>query len=67
MALTEMQKRERAEYLEQNLTITECSQRQPYVFHQLRQRLGEGVQNSRRAAAGPTAQASGRTMIYREA
>ena len=32
MALTEMQKRERAEYLEQNLTITECSQRQPYVF-----------------------------------
>ena len=32
MALNEMQKRERAEYLERNLTITECSQHTPYVF-----------------------------------
>ena len=32
MALNEAQKKERSEYLEQNLRITECSQRKPYVF-----------------------------------
>lgn len=32
MALNEAQKKERSEYLEQNLAITECSQREPYVF-----------------------------------
>ncbi len=32
MALNEAQKRERSEYLEQNLSITECSQHEPYVF-----------------------------------
>ncbi len=32
MALNEAQKRERSEYLERNLTITECSQGKPYVF-----------------------------------
>ena len=32
MALNEAQKQERSEYLEKNLTITECSQRIPYVF-----------------------------------
>lgn len=32
MALDEMQKYDRAEYLEKNLIITECSQRRPYVF-----------------------------------
>lgn len=32
MGLTEAQKKERSEYLEKNLEITECSQRKPYVF-----------------------------------
>ena len=32
MALNEVQKKERSEYLEKNLQITECSQRKPYVF-----------------------------------
>ena len=32
MALNEAQKKERSEYLEQNLSITECSQHEPYVF-----------------------------------
>lgn len=32
MALNETQKKERSEYLERNLQITECSQRKPYVF-----------------------------------
>ena len=32
MALNEAQKRERSEYLERNLAITECSQGKPYVF-----------------------------------
>lgn len=32
MALNEAQKKERSEYLERNLEITECSQRKPYVF-----------------------------------
>lgn len=32
MGLNEAQKRERSEYLEHNLEITECSQRKPYVF-----------------------------------
>lgn len=32
MGLNEAQKKERSEYLEQNLIITECSQRKPYVF-----------------------------------
>lgn len=32
MSLNETQKRERSEYLEKKLEITECSQRKPYVF-----------------------------------
>ena len=32
MALTEIQKKERSEYLEKNLKITECSQNKKYVF-----------------------------------
>ncbi len=32
MGLNEAQKKERSEYLEKNLAITECSQRKPYVF-----------------------------------
>lgn len=32
MGLNETQKKERSEYLEKNLAITECSQRKPYVF-----------------------------------
>lgn len=32
MGLNEVQKKQRAEYLENNLKITECSQRVPYVF-----------------------------------
>lgn len=32
MGLNEAQKKERSEYLENNLIITECSQRKPYVF-----------------------------------
>lgn len=32
MALNESQKKERADYLEKNLKITECSQGQPYAF-----------------------------------
>lgn len=32
MGLSEVQKKERSEYLEKYLTITECSQRKPYVF-----------------------------------
>ena len=32
MGLNEAQKKERSVYLEQNLEITECSQRKPYVF-----------------------------------
>ncbi|MDE6745068.1 MAG: toll/interleukin-1 receptor domain-containing protein, partial [Oscillospiraceae bacterium] len=32
MGLNESQKKERSEYLERNLYITECSQRKPYVF-----------------------------------
>lgn len=32
MALNESQKKERSEYLEKNLNITECSQGQPYAF-----------------------------------
>ncbi|MCI8313178.1 MAG: TIR domain-containing protein, partial [Lachnospiraceae bacterium] len=32
MGLNEIQKRERSEFLEKNLKITECSQRKPYVF-----------------------------------
>ncbi|MDE6742296.1 MAG: TIR domain-containing protein [Lachnospiraceae bacterium] len=32
MALNELQKKERSEYLEKNLNITECSQGQPYAF-----------------------------------
>lgn len=32
MGLNEAQKKERSEYLEHNLEITECSQRKPYVF-----------------------------------
>lgn len=32
MALNEIQKKERSEYLEKNLTITECSQNKKYVF-----------------------------------
>lgn len=32
MALNEMQKKERSEYLEKNLTITKCSQNKKYVF-----------------------------------
>lgn len=32
MGLNEVQKRERSEYLERYLEITECSQRKPYVF-----------------------------------
>ena len=32
MALNEAQKKERSEYLEKNLEITECSQKKPYVF-----------------------------------
>ena len=32
MGLSEMQKKERSEYLEKNLIITECSQRKPYIF-----------------------------------
>ena len=32
MALNEMQKKERSEFLEKNLTITECSQNKKYVF-----------------------------------
>lgn len=32
MALNESQKKERSEYLERNLQITECSQKKPYVF-----------------------------------
>lgn len=32
MALSEEQKKERSEFLENNLDITECSQRKPYVF-----------------------------------
>lgn len=32
MALSEAQKKERSEYLERYLQITECSQRKPYVF-----------------------------------
>lgn len=32
MALNEMQKKDRSEYLEKNLVITECSQKEPYVF-----------------------------------
>ncbi|MCH5248938.1 MAG: toll/interleukin-1 receptor domain-containing protein [Lachnospiraceae bacterium] len=32
MALNESQKRERSDYLEKNLVITECSQRKPYAF-----------------------------------
>lgn len=32
MGLNGAQKKERAEYLENNLIITECSQKKPYVF-----------------------------------
>jgi hypothetical protein len=32
MGLNESQKKERSEYLEENLKITECSQKKPYVF-----------------------------------
>lgn len=32
MGLNELQKKERSEYLENNLFITECSQKKPYVF-----------------------------------
>lgn len=32
MGLSEVQKKERSEYLEKNLNITECSQRKPYAF-----------------------------------
>lgn len=32
MGLNQMQKKERSEYLENNLFITECSQKKPYVF-----------------------------------
>lgn len=32
MGLNEAQKKERSEYLEKNLEITECSQKKPYVF-----------------------------------
>lgn len=32
MGLNESQKKERSEYLEHNLDITECSQKKPYVF-----------------------------------
>ena len=32
MSLNEVQKKERSDYLEQNLSITECSQHEPYVF-----------------------------------
>ena len=32
MSLNDKQKKERAEYLEKNLTITECSDEEPYVF-----------------------------------
>lgn len=32
MGLNEAQKKERSEFLEKNLEITECSQRKPYVF-----------------------------------
>ncbi len=32
MGLNEVQKKERSEFLEKNLKITECSQRKPYVF-----------------------------------
>lgn len=32
MALNEQQKKERSEYLEQNLEVTECSQRKPYAL-----------------------------------
>lgn len=32
MGLNKAQKRERSEYLEKNLTITECSQGDPYIF-----------------------------------
>ena len=32
MGLNEMQKKMRSDYLENNLIITECSQKKPYVF-----------------------------------
>lgn len=32
MGLNEAQKKERSDYLERNLNITECSQKKPYAF-----------------------------------